>query len=75
MAAMTLTEAREALARNDAPGVIYRPGGGGIDSTEEGTITSVNDRFVFVRYGRSRTSAATHPADLTLLAGKVTGDG
>ena len=31
-------------------------------------ITSVNDRFVFVRYGSRRTSAATDPGALFLLA-------
>ncbi len=66
---MTIEEARG----NIGNGVIYHPRGGG--GTEEGTITSVSDRFVFVRYGRSRTSAATDPADLTLLAGKVPGNG
>jgi hypothetical protein len=70
MPAVTIDEARGALARFGSPGVIYRPPGGGMDSTEEGTITSVSDRWVFVRYGRSRTSAATSPADLTLLAGE-----
>ena len=62
---MTLDEAREALARDDAPGVVYRPAHG---DAEEGTITSVGDRFVFVRYGSRRTSAATEPAALSLLA-------
>ena len=65
---MTITEARG----NIGNGVIYRPRGGG--PAEEGTITSVSDRFAFVRYGSQRTSAATDPADLELLAGKVTGD-
>ena len=58
---MTLDEARSHIG----DGVIYRPAHG---ETEEGTITSVNDRFVFVRYGARRTSAATEPAALTLLA-------
>lgn len=61
---MTLDEARAHIG----DGVIYRPRGGGIDSTEEGTITSVSDRFAFVCFGRSQTSAATDPDDLTLLA-------
>jgi hypothetical protein len=61
---MTIDEARAHVG----DGVIYRPPGGGYDSAEEGTITSVNDRWVFVRYGRSRTSAATDPADLILLS-------
>jgi hypothetical protein len=54
---------------NIGNGVLYLPRGGDIDSTEEGTITSVNDQWVFVRFGSSRTSAACDPADLTLLAG------
>jgi hypothetical protein len=61
---MTVDEARGHIGH----GVIYQPPGGGIDSAEEGTITSVGGRWVFVRYGRSRTSAATDPAALTLLA-------
>jgi hypothetical protein len=70
--AMTLDDAREALARDDGPGVIYRPAYG---PAEEGTITSVNESYVFARFGSGRTSAACSPADLTLLAGKVPGDG
>ena len=68
---MTIDEARAHIG----DGVIYRPRGGSTDSTEEGTITSVSDRFAFVRYGRSRTSAATDPADLTLLARESGSDG
>ena len=65
---MTIDEARAHIG----DGVIFHPR----DTiwVEEGTITSVNDRWVFVRYGRSRTSAATDPADLTLLAGEVATD-
>jgi hypothetical protein len=62
--ATTLDEARGRIGN----GVLYRPRGGGIDSTEEGTITSVNESYVFVRFGSSRTSAACDPDDLTLLA-------
>jgi hypothetical protein len=58
---MTIEEAREHIGH----GVVYRPAHG---DTEEGTITSVNDRFVFVRYGSRRTSAATEPGALALLA-------
>lgn len=31
---------------------------------EEGVITSINDHYVFVRYGSGTTSAATQRADL-----------
>ena len=61
---MTLDEARNHIGN----GVIYVPSGSSADAAEEGTITSVGERWVFVRYGSSRTSAATDPADLTLLA-------
>ena len=61
---MTIDEARAHIG----DGVAYLRRGGCIDSAEEGTIASVNDRWVFVRYGTSRTSIATDPADLTLLA-------
>lgn len=60
---MTLDEARQ----HEGHGVVYQPAHG---DAEEGTITSVSDRFVFVRYGSRRTSAATEPAALTLLAGE-----
>lgn len=33
---------------------------------QSGVITSVNDTFVFVRYGTNGTSAATRPEDLEL---------
>ena len=36
---------------------------------EEGVITSVGDRFVFVRYGSDHGSKATSAEMLTLLAG------
>lgn len=32
---------------------------------EEGSVTSVNKKFVFVRYGADITSKATSPKDLT----------
>lgn len=62
---MTLVEARAHIGNK----VVYRashvkrtePG-------EEGVITSVNDRFVFVRYGPDTTAKATHPAMLDLVA-------
>ena len=61
---MTIAEARSHIG----DGVIYRPAHG---DPEEGTITSVNDRFVFVRYGTRRTSAATEPAALVLLSSSL----
>ena len=61
---MTLDEARGAIDRE----VLYLPPGGSIDSTEVGVITSVNHRYVFVRFGSGATSAACNPADLTLLS-------
>jgi len=41
---------------------------------EEGVITRVSVGWVFVRYGSDVAARATDPADLELLAGKVTGD-
>lgn len=58
---MTLDEARA----NIGNGVVYRPAHG---PAEDGTITDVNDRFVFVHYAWSRIGIATDPGDLTLLA-------
>ncbi|HHT97700.1 MAG TPA: hypothetical protein GXZ90_07385 [Clostridiales bacterium] len=34
---------------------------------EEGVITSVNDRFVFVRYGSDVNSKSTNPQDLKYI--------
>ena len=61
---MTLDEARGAIDRE----VLYLPPGGSAESAEAGVITSVNHRWVFVRFGTSATSAACDPADLTLLS-------
>ena len=61
--AVTLAEARAHIG----DGVTYRAEG---ELAEDGVITSVSGRFVFVRYGTTRTSAATDPADLTPLAAK-----
>lgn len=41
--------------------VVYMRGQPPLD---EGVITSFNDRFVFVRYGKDKGSKATHRADL-----------
>jgi hypothetical protein len=59
---MTLEEARE----HTGHGVIYRRPG---QLAEDGTISSVGERLVFVLYAGDRYPKATDPADLTLLAG------
>lgn len=61
---MTLDEAREHIG--DA--VVYHPYAPDLDPVEQGVITSVNDRYVFVRYGSQVMSAATAPELLTPLA-------
>lgn len=58
---MTLDEAREHVGA----GVVYLPPG---RPREDGVITSVNDRYVFVRYDGDKGSKATTPTDLILLA-------
>lgn len=58
--AMTLDEAREKVGS----GVVYSPGYG---PKEDGVITSVNDRYVSVRYAGDQISKATRPEDLELL--------
>jgi len=58
---MTLEEARASIGLL----VIYRRKGQKFD---EGVVTSVNDRYVFVRYGSQVGSAATNPADLERVA-------
>lgn len=58
---MTLDEARQHIGR----GVVYRPFADVIP--ERGVITSVNDQWVFVRYGTDASSKATEPGLLTLL--------
>lgn len=55
---MTLTEAAENIGRK----VTY-PYPGGVGS-EDGVITSVNARWVFVRYGADANSKGTDPAHL-----------
>jgi hypothetical protein len=67
---LTIDQARASIGRS----VLWRPPGGAAASTEEGVITSVTDRRVFVRF-TSLVSYAISPADLTLLAGKVPDDG
>ena len=56
---MTLGEAREHLGE----GVIYRTA----DGKTDGVITSVGDRWVFVRYAGDQRSKATDPGMLRLL--------
>jgi hypothetical protein len=60
---MTLEKARQSIGM----GVVYIPFPGcSKEQYEYGVITSVNDRFVFVRYGRDIISKATRPDDLKL---------
>ncbi len=65
---MTLEEAR----RHIGHGVVYQRPGRRV--WEQGVITSVNDTYVFVRYGSQTGSAATYPQDLELLA-RSSGEG
>jgi hypothetical protein len=60
---MALDEAREHVGDT----VVYRNHG----CAEVGEITSVNDRYVFVRYGDDASSKATDPSALTLGAVEV----
>jgi len=62
---MTLDEAREHVGA----GVVYRPRPDA--SAEDGTITSVNERWVFVRYTGNPQPQATAPQHLTLLADTI----
>lgn len=60
---MTLEEARNHIGDS----VIYTPFEGcDASELEFGTITSVNDSYVFVRYGNDTISKATRPSDLRL---------
>lgn len=59
---MTLGEAREHIDE----GVVYTPAGG---PAEDGVITGVSNRAVFVRYKGDLHAKATNPADLKLLGG------
>lgn len=65
---MTLDEARAAVGRQVVYARYDDPFYGNVVTAgpEYGIITSVNDRYVFVRYGNSPTGKATDPADLTL---------
>ena len=73
---MTLGEARAHVGH----GVVYRPRSEyrpwADPPGERGVIASVGHVWVFVTFGMAgSTPAATDPADLTLLAGRVPGDG
>lgn len=59
---MTLEEAREHVGDK----VVYQPGHG---RCEEGVITSVTERYVFVRYGSDVGSKATRADWLAFLSG------
>lgn len=61
--AISLSDAREGIGRK----VVYHPAGDWSWS-EEGVITSVNDTYVFVRYGTNVTSAATPPEQLEWIS-------
>lgn len=41
--------------------VVYTP------TKEDGVVTSINDKYVFVRYGGDTHSKATSPGDLELM--------
>jgi len=60
---VTLDEARALVGC----GVVYTPGHG---PREDGVITSVGDRLVFVRYAGDAASKATSPGDLEPLTGR-----
>jgi len=64
---MTLDEARARIGHK----VAYRDYDyNGMDIVAvltEGVITSVNDRYVFVRYGADMHSKATRPEDLSAV--------
>jgi hypothetical protein len=60
----------EEAARMIGAAVIYRPPGWTEESwapAEQGIITSVGDRWVFVQYGADHHPKATDPAQLRLL--------
>ena len=63
---MTLDEARQAIGRK----VVYWPPGPARPyvAAEEGVITSVNDSYVFVRYGSQAGSAATNAENLEFIS-------
>lgn len=61
----TLSEASELVGRK----VVYRAPHNQPDGPcEEGVITSVNDTYIFVRYGSDVGSKATRAEDLELIS-------
>jgi hypothetical protein len=61
---MNLAEARERIGER----VVYVPSRRyGCGRPEEGVITSVNDRYVFVRYDAASYSKAALPEDLEAI--------
>lgn len=60
---MTLDEARQHIGN----AVVYYVDDG---LAEQGVITSVNEVYVFVRYGSDMHSKATRAEDLTPLGGR-----
>ena len=65
---MTIEQARESIGRNVTYARYDDPFFGNVATAgpEYGVITSVNERYVFVRYGAETQAKATDPADLTL---------
>ena len=60
---MTLKQAENHIGRK----VVYKPFlGCDMDDWEYGVITSVNSKYVFVRYGSAVSAKATDPNDLEL---------
>lgn len=60
---MTIQECKESVGRK----VTYVPFEGCDPSLlEHGVITSVNDKYAFVRYGSDVNSKATRPEDLII---------
>lgn len=57
---ITLEQAKQNIGNK----VIYLKG---TDRQEEGIISSVNENYVFVRYGGNCTAQATKPKDLVFL--------
>ena len=58
---MSIDEARDSIGLL----VVYRRKG---QPPDQGVITSVTDRYVFVRYGSQVGSAATNPKDIEVVA-------
>jgi len=74
LARLTLVPAVDALAdtirfhateEDIGRGVVYTPYEGA--QAEDGVITSMNEHYVFVRYGADKSSKATDPRDLQWL--------